>query len=332
MWLTPFLGLTKDKSGHTCWAFPLFIQQSGKNGSGFYSPIFSYDKSKTEIWWNAFLAGPTYYSAPGTKSYSCLIGIIHYFVDKDKGRCFNMSCILPILSIDRHGFDSMPAGYRNEIPSEEGTEKELQAALDNMNRGCKEWQDTEDKRVAEQQQKDEAYKPREIPSWLQNTHWETRKSGHVSPLIVGSKEVKYTATYGDSLEKFKESKTVRNFFTIFPLYFLWSSEDVRGEKESGANLLAILYMGSKKRVEKDGATQTHVRRRILYKLVDYRRQDKMTVTDIFPFMTWDHNPDRSYKRFSFIGPVLRRTVAGEKTQWQILGIKSGEDIDPGAIK
>jgi hypothetical protein len=58
----------------------------------------------------------------------------------------------------------------------------------------------------------------------------------------------------------------------------------------------------------------------------------MTVTDIFPFMTWDHNPDRSYKRFSFIGPVLRRTVAGEKTQWQILGIKSGEDIDPGAIK
>lgn len=326
-WLTPLLGLQKDKDSHACWAFPLFIQQSGKDGSGFYSPVFSYDKTKNRFWWNTLLAGPTYYSTPGTKSYSCLIGIIHYFVDKDKGRCFNMSCILPILSIDRHGFDSMPAGYRNEIPSEEGTEKELQAALDNMNRRCKEWQDTEDKRVAEHQQKDEAYKPpEEIPSWLQDTHWETRKSGHLGSLIVGSKEVKYTARYGDSLEKFKDSKTVRNFFTVFPLYFLWSSEDVRGEKESGANLLGILYMGSKKRVEKDGATQTHARRRILYKLVDYRRQDKLTVMDIFPFMTWDRNPDRGYKRFSFIGPVLRRTVAGEKTQWQILGFRTGDDI------
>jgi len=326
-WLTPLLGLQKDKSGHTCWAFPLFIQHTGKNESGFYSPVFSYNKSKDDFWWNAFLAGPTYYSTPGTKSYSCLIGIIHYFVDKDKGRCFNMSCILPILKVDRYGFSSIPAGYSNEIPSERETEKELQTALDGVNRRAKEWEEQERKRVEEPAQtKDEKAEPRKMPSWCSTTHWAKKKLGHLLPVVLGSKTVEYTVKYGDSLDKVKDSRKVRSFFTIFPLYFLWSSEDVRGEKESGANLLGILYMGSKKRVEKDGVAQTHVRRRVLYKFVDYRRQDKMTVTDIFPFMTWDRDPDRSYKRFSFIGPVLRRTVAGEKTQWQILGIKSGDDM------
>ena len=326
-WLTPLLGLQKDKSGHTCWAFPFFIQYTGKNESGFSSPVFSYNKSKDDFWWNALLAGPTYYSTPGTKSYSCLIGIIHYFVDKDKGRCFNMSCILPILKVDRYGFSSLPAGYSNRIPSERETEKELQTALDGVNRRAKEWEEQERKRVEKlAQTKDEKAEPREMPSWCSTTYWTKKKLGYLLPVVFGSKTVEYTAKYGDSLEKVKDSKTVHNFFTVFPLYFLWGSEDVRGEKDSGANLLGILYMGSKKRVEKDGATQTHVRRRVLYKFVDYRRQDKMTVTDIFPFMTWDRDPDRSYKRFSFIGPVLRRTVAGEKTQWQILGIKSGDDM------
>lgn len=332
-WLTPLLGLQKDKSGHTCWAFPFFIQHTGKNKSGYYSPVFSYNKDNGGFWWNAFLAGPTYYSVPGTKSYSCLLGIIHYFVDKDKGRCFNMSCILPILKVDRYGFSSIPAGYSNEIPSERETEKELQAALDGVNRRAGEWEEQERKRVEElARTKDEKAEPREMPSWCSTTHWTKKKLGHLLPVVLGSKTVEYTAKYGDSLEKVKDSKRVRRFFTVFPLYFLWGSEDVRGEKESGANLLAILYMGSKKRVEKEGVAQTHARRRILYKLVDYRRQDKMTVMDVFPFMTWDRDPDRSYKRFSFIGPVLRRTVAGEKTQWQILGIKTGDDIDTSAIK
>jgi hypothetical protein len=325
-WLTPLLGLSKDADDHARWMFPLFIQENGTHDHGFYSPLFSYNKSKDELWWNTLLAGPTYYSDKTTKSYSCFMGIIHYFLDTDKGRCFNMSFILPIFCMDRHGYQTTISGYRNEIPPEPEIDAALTKNLDGMEQKCTQWQADEDKRIAEQKEKGEPYTTQTLPGWYAQTSWQKEKSAHFTPLITGWRKEKFTAKRGDSLEQFKASRKTERFFTVFPLYFLWGKSDVRGERESGANLLGILYMGNKKRVEKDGVTQTHVRRRVLYKFLDYRRQGEMSVMDAFPFMTWDRDPSREYRRFSFLGPVLRRTARSGKTQWQILGIKAGDDL------
>jgi hypothetical protein len=70
-----------------------------------------------------------------------------------------------------------------------------------------------------------------------------------------------------------------------------------------------------------------VRRQFLWKAVDYKRTGEKTSVDAFPFLSWDRDAERDSRSFSFIGPVFRKSSQKEQSQWQILGIKFGKDLE-----
>jgi hypothetical protein len=95
---------------------------------------------------------------------------------------------------------------------------------------------------------------------------------------------------------------------VLPLWRSWRKglEDGRGTGEKGFWLLGWLY-DSKKRVTQrsDGSgLDTYVRRRVLWRLMHYERENDQVSLDVFPGITYDRTPGES-KTFSLLWRVFR---------------------------
>ena len=49
-------------------------------------------------------------------------------------------------------------------------------------------------------------------------------------------------------------------------------------------------------------------------------------TQLLGISVRDTDPEREYKSFSFLGPLLRRTRLAEQTEWRVLGLRLGDEI------
>jgi len=119
--------------------------------------------------------------------------------------------------------------------------------------------------------------------------------------------------------------------TALPWGTLWKSEirtdkDGKGHAESRVLPFGMFWKSQTEwSASPDQAEQ--VRRQFLWKVVDYKRAGEKTSVDAFPFVSWDRDTERDARSFSFIGPVLRKSSVKDRSQWQILFMKFGGDLN-----
>ena len=99
--------------------------------------------------------------------------------------------------------------------------------------------------------------------------------------------------------------------SFFPLWSYASSKGKAG-RDRDLRVLGWLYETHQKNIGGEkGRAGEHVRTRVLWKLVDYRRRGEDSSLDCFPFISVDKRAD-GYRRFSFMWRLFRneRTADG----------------------
>jgi hypothetical protein len=314
---TPLVGSWENKDGEQGqWVAPLFVRWANekRNEQTFYSPLFSYDKDTTNSWTNVLMVGGGT-EKTGYGSSGWLLGnLLNWGESKTQGKRFGMSALfVPLLDVDRTGFTALGSGYHNAMPAENNEDKQVQERIDRNEK-------------YRQQRKEYAQKNGATSATQQQQDYECmetleRKSWNIFPLVWASENATYPMRPGMTVEQTKREAVVRKKFSVLPLFFQTTETDASGIKSSDKNLLWWLWRARTERVMQNNEPQLRLQNRVLYKVVDYRRDGDKTALDVFPFITVDKDQAKDYKRVSFLGPVFRKTHEGNKTEWQVLGIK-----------
>ncbi|MFP4580831.1 MAG: hypothetical protein ACLFQ6_08885 [Candidatus Sumerlaeia bacterium] len=331
-WYTSFLWPifhaweNEEKSGTV--AFPLFFYGKNKEKEStylnilglllnrhkspesefFFTPLFGYGKDKNTSWFNLLLAAFHTSKSPQRRDVSLLAGIIDYSDDKNNGKEFSLNLLLPLLKINRNSFFTWLGGYTNEIPKE--------AELRNL---LVDRQETMQRRM-EQIRKEQPDSPMYVAEWRGYNHW------HFLLLAHGFHGVKYRIHPEREVAENPEPLWEEDNLFVFPLYFQGKRVHADGGRNSWNNILGLIWHSSYDKEIRGDKEDVKARRRFLWKVVDYRRENQRSVMDIFPFMTFDRDREIGYSRFSFLGPVFRKTRQGEQKQTQIFGITFGDAI------
>jgi hypothetical protein len=314
---TPLVGQWKHKEGEEGqWVAPLFIRKANekRNEQDFYSPLLSYEKDTTNTWTNVLLLGGGSEKMEYGSSTWLLGNLLNWGEYKTTGKRWGMSALfVPLLDVDRTGFMALGNAYHNPMPSANNEDKQVQQRIT--------WNEES---IKTQQEYDRKHtKTTETLRQRDYTRHETlsRTSWDVFPLVWSWEKATYPIRPGITVEQSKKEAMVEKNLLLLPLYYQTSETDAQGVKSADKNLLGGVWHAQRERETKDGQVLERIHNRLLFKVVDYRRDGTRTALDAFPFITADSDSAKDYKRVSFLGPVFRKTHENNKTEWQVLGMK-----------